>query len=132
MMKRTLIYRIAMLVYLVVVGYLCFARIDGIQSAPLSIFGIASDKVVHFLMFLPFAPLAFLCLGRKAATPVRAVLVTLAIFLVGCVIAGATEVMQGWTGYRTSDPRDFVADTLALALGSVAVIIMEARKKDEE
>ena len=132
MMKRTSVYRTIMLIYLIVVGILCFARIDGLQSAPTTIFGLASDKVAHFLMFLPFAPLAFLCIGKKAGTPLKAALVTIAIFMVGCIIASATEVIQGWTGYRTSDPKDFVADTLALALGSVVVIIMEAGKKDEE
>ena len=132
MTKKTLAFRITMIVYLIVVGVLCFVRLDGMEQAPGSIFGIEADKIVHFIMFLPFAPLAFLSIGKKAPTPWRAMLVTLSVFLLGCVMAGATELIQGMTGYRTADAKDFVADTLALCLGSVIVIVLEASKRHEK
>ena len=48
----------------------------------------------------------------------------LLIFLVGTLIAAGTEVGQSLFPYRTTDPKDFLADTIALAVYSLAVFIV--------
>ena len=53
------IARIVFLLYLAVLMYLCFGKFQGIPQAPHGFFGIEGDKVVHFLMFLPFPILSY-------------------------------------------------------------------------
>ncbi len=132
-MKRTTVFTILTVIYVALVALLCFANLKSISDAPRTMFGFESDKVVHFAMFLPFPVLAFLSFrtGRMGAGAKLGLVV--AIFAVGCLLAGATEYVQGLLPYRTKDVFDFKADMLALIISSVLVylisIIPNARKK---
>ena len=46
------------------------------------------------------------------------------MFVIGCLLAGATEVIQGELGYRTEDIMDFRADGISLAIASIITFIL--------
>lgn len=122
MKKRNFIYLILLLVYLGLVTWLCFGHFDGLPKVQQGFLGIPVDKVIHFLMFLPFPFLSFKTFDYLAKKPWQAVLASLVIFTVGCLIAAATEIGQSHTAYRSGDPNDFLADILALGIASVVTL----------
>ena len=122
MKKRNFIYLILLLVYLGLVTWLCFGHFDGLPKVQKDFFGIPVDKVVHFLMFLPFPFLSFKTFDYLAKKPWQAVLASLVIFAVGCAIAAGTEIGQSKTAYRSGDPNDFLADILALGIASIVTL----------
>lgn len=125
MKKSTVIlFRILIVLYLVAVAVLCFGHFGKLPQIHSKILGIEQDKLVHFLMFLPFPLLSYFAVGKNPAGPWKALGEVLLIFLAGCLIAAGTEVAQGFLPYRTADPKDFQADTLALALCSLIVFIL--------
>lgn len=128
-MKRAVIFRILMVLYVATVAYLCFANFGVIQNVPATILGIRADKVVHFLMFLPFPILAPLCFPDPGKTPVKAVLGMVATFLTGCILAGGTEFIQTLLPYRCGDHNDFFADMLGLAAGCIISIIIVSERQ---
>jgi VanZ family protein len=129
MTRRQLIRaRILFAVYLAAVAFLCFGRFDSSQDVPMDLWGIPTDKVVHFLMFFPFPLLACLAFGGYRGKPGRAVWKTAAAFLAGCAFAAGTEWVQTRLPYRSGDPADFRADALALLLSSILVLILVLAK----
>lgn len=128
--RQRIIARILFGVYLVAVAWLCFGKLDGSQNMPATFWGIPTDKIVHFLMFLPFPVLAFFAFDRFTEKFWPTVLWTTVIFLAGCAFAAGTEIVQArLLPYRTGDPADFKADVLALALSSVIVLILDLSKQ---
>ena len=125
MTKRKIITaRILMLLYIAAIAYLCFGHFDDMPDISRSFFGIDTDKIVHFAMFLPFPLLSYYCIGKKPKNALAAIAAVLGIFLAGCVIAALTEIGQGMTAYRNADPKDFLADGIALGISSLAVFII--------
>lgn len=125
MNKRTVIlFRILMVLYIAAVAVLCFARFRNLTEVPTTLFGLEMDKVVHFLMFLPFPPLAYLALGKQPGSPLKALGAILLLFLAGSLVAAGTEIVQNFLPYRSADPLDFKADALALAVGSLATFVV--------
>lgn len=122
--RTLLLFRILMVLYIAAIAVLCFAHFSNMTDVPTTIFGLDADKIVHFLMFLPFPLLAYLAIGKLPKTPLRALLATLALFFVGSLIAAGTEIGQAYLPYRSADPLDFKADTLALAIGSLITFIV--------
>ena len=128
--RQRIIARILFGVYLVAVAWLCFGKLDGSQNMPATLWGIPTDKIAHFLMFLPCPVLAFFAFDRFTEKFWPTVLWTTVIFLAGCAFAAGTEIVQArLLPYRTGDPADFKADLLALALSSVIVLILDLSKQ---
>ncbi|MBR1575914.1 MAG: VanZ family protein [Bacteroidales bacterium] len=115
--------RIGMILYIALIVFLCFGHFSQPPQAPRTLLGIETDKIVHFLMFLPFPVLTWLSVGKEPDGPWKALGLVLLIFFCGSLVAAATELGQGFTSYRTTDPKDFLADTAALAIGSLLVFI---------
>jgi len=88
-------------------------------------FGFPTDKVVHFMMFLPFPILAFLSSSYVAKKWWQSILYVLLLFAIGCAIAAITETVQGMLGTRTADIKDFDADIIALGISSVLVMTVD-------
>ena len=132
-MKRRLhiAVRIAFVLYLVAVAWLCFGKFDSLPHVERTLLGIPTDKVVHFLMFLPFPILSFLAFDGYPGKHGTAVLYTILAFFAGCAFAAATECIQARLSYRTGDGVDFQADFLALAAGSLLVLFKVLRKHKE-
>lgn len=123
-MKRTTIFKILTLVYIIVVGVVCFARFSSIPTVPGKFLGLDADKVVHFLLFTPFPILAYFSfpLDRKRL-PVTLGAIVL-IFIIGACLAGVTEFVQGRLPYRTMDINDYKADLLGVFFSSMLVFFI--------
>ena len=125
MTRRPLIRaRILFAVYLAAVAFLCFGRFSSSQDVPTDLWGIPTDKVVHFLMFFPFPALAYLAFDRYKGNRSSSFLWAGVAFLAGCAYAAVTELIQSRLSYRSGDPFDFQADFLALAACSVFILII--------
>ena len=128
--RQRTIARILFGVYLVAVAWLCFGKLDSSQNMPTTLWGIPTDKIAHFLMFLPFPVLAFFAFDRFTERFWPSVLWTVVTFLAGSAFAAGTEYVQArLLPYRTGDPADFKADLLALAARSVIVLILALSKQ---
>lgn len=120
---KTLLVRLAFGAYLAAVLYLCFANLERAPHVPRSFWGIPTDKLVHFAMFLPFYPLAYYSLGKRAWMG----------FALGLAVSASTELGQSWlTSYRTGDFSDWRIDLLALAIGLAAVSLVEVFTKKRQ
>jgi VanZ family protein len=122
--RLKILARILLAVYLVLVAYICFGHFEQLNIQN-TIFGLPSDKIIHFLMFLPFPILSFLSFYRYRPNVWHAVFCIVIICIIGCLVAGATEIGQGLTSYRSEDIKDFYADSLAIGIGSLIVFIIE-------
>ena len=130
MTRRQLIWaRILFAVYIIAAAFLCFGKFENSQKVPMDLWGIPTDKVVHFLMFFPFPLLSCLAFDGYRGKPGKAVLKTAIAFLAGCAFAAFTEWVQSHLPYRSADPFDFRADVLALLSSSVIVLILVLAKK---
>ena len=131
--RQLLIARILLVVYIITVLVLCFGRFESTEEIPREFLGIPMDKIVHFLMFLPLPFLAFFAFDRYTDKFWPSVLWTSVTFIAGSLFAAGTEIGQALlTSYRSGDPTDFRADLVALALGSLVVLILDLSKQKEK
>ena len=131
-MKRTTIFKILTLLYVATVALICFARFSSLPTVPGKFLGMDADKVVHFLMFMPFPLLAYFSfpLDRKGLG--RTLCAIVAIFVIGCCLAGVTEYVQGKLPYRTMDINDFKADALGMLFSSLVVFLSRVFSKSRK
>ena len=131
MTRRQLIWsRILFAVYLAAVAFLCFGRFSNSQDVPTDLWGIPTDKLVHFAMFFPFPILAFLAFDTFTQTVRETLLFVGVTLLVGILIAVGTEMGQAnLTDYRSGDPLDLVADTIGLSVSSLITAVWDIRKQ---
>lgn len=118
-------FKIIFLLYITAVAYACFGHFSEVPNLSQPWLGVPNDKILHFLMFLPFPILCYLSFGQKRRNPWRAMLGVILIFIIGCLVAAGTEVVQSYLSYRSGDPTDFVADCLSLFISSLVVFIMK-------
>ncbi len=123
-------FRLVFLLYIAALLVLCFAHFEQTPSMDWDLMGIPSDKVVHFCMFFPFPILAFLAFDRYTENVRSTLLFGGAILGIGCLLAVGTEWGQAhFTSYRSGDPKDLLADVLALLLSTAMVIVWDIRKQ---
>jgi VanZ family protein len=123
-------FQIIFWLYVAGVFFLCFGHFDNTPSIPTSVLGIPTDKIAHFTMFFPFPILAFFAFDRFTETVKSTPLFVGITFIVGFLLAFATEWGQAHlTEYRSGDSFDFLADSLALFLSSVLVAWVDIRKQ---
>jgi VanZ family protein len=120
--------RILFVLYLAVLMYLCFGRLDGLPEDPRSLFGLEGDKVVHFLMFLPFPILSYFAFPMRTRKAWHSLLLTAFILAVGSVFAAGTEFIQDFIPYREADTADFMADFLGLCIPAALVLAIDLKK----
>ena len=125
---RSLLFKLAMLLYVVAVAYLCFANFHKLPEAPRTLFGIPTDKIVHFCMFFSFPILAFFAYDRLTETPLQALAALLCICAFGGIFAGLTELIQGALPYRSQDVHDFSADLLSIGISGLLVFVYDVSK----
>ena len=119
---RTL-YIAAFCIYLAAVGVLCFIRPSSLPEMEIKTFlGLPIDKVLHFLMFLPYPVLSGLVfINREQKIPgITAIMLILAITGIG--VAYGTEMIQAQTEYRSYEIADFYADLAGITAGTVLAI----------
>ena len=124
MSRRRVIGLILFLIYLGVVAWCCFGYFEDLPKPKQLILGIPIDKIVHFLMFVPFPFLCYMAFGPGRDRPWKTTLAILLSFLAGCLVAAGTEIGQSFTSHRTADPKDFMADAVALAFASLIALVI--------
>ena len=122
--RQLVISRILFAVYLIAVAVLCFAKFPPSEDVPKELWGIPTDKIVHFLMFFPLPVLAYLAFDRYKGKRLPSILWAAVAFLGGTVYAAFTELVQAHLPYRSGDPTDFRSDVLALAACSLIILVV--------
>lgn len=117
------IFRILFCIYICAVGFLCFMKPSDMPEFGITWFGLPSDKVAHFMMFLPFPVLAFLSVRKADRSTVSRLLLIAVLFAAGAVIAAGTEILQSLTKYRSYEVKDMLTDFAGLAAGSLMTAI---------
>ena len=118
--------------YIVAVAVLCFMKPSSLPQVEMDFFGIPMDKVVHFIMFLPFSILAYMTFWPADAGKLRKMAVLLVILIFGAGMAVATEKIQAMTGYRSGDIMDFAADMTGILAGAALTALFILLKKDRK
>ena len=122
--KQLISARIVFAAYILAVLVLCFGQFSGAENVPKEMWGIPTDKIVHFLMFFPFPLLAYLAFDRYRGERWPSVGRSAVALACGCAFAAFTELVQSRLSYRSGDPFDFQADVTALVAGALIVLIV--------
>ena len=122
--RQRILARTAFAAYILAVLVLCFAKFPESEEVPMELWGVPTDKIVHFLMFFPFPLLAYLAFDRYRERRWAAVPWAGLALVVGCAFAAFTELVQSRLPYRSGDPADFKADAVAILASSVIVLIV--------
>lgn len=84
--------------------------------------GLPIDKVLHFIMFLPYPVLSgMVFINREQKLP-AIISIMLILAITGIGVAYGTEMIQSQTGYRSYEIADFYADMTGIAAGIVLTI----------
>lgn len=125
-MKHRHIFAALFCLYILAVCFLCFTKGEQLPDVPSTWFGLPADKVAHFIMFLPFTPLAYATFAPVSEGIWRKLAVALICTAVGVGLAFATERIQGMLGYRAEDTYDMFSDIIGLATGAALAIVIVA------
>lgn len=129
--KRTFI--IIFCIYMAAVAAVCFLRPDNLPDLKTDNWlGIPVDKLLHFLMFLPFPILSGAAFIHADRAVTRQLLCLILLGIIGAATAYGTEIIQGETGYRSYEIADFYADITGIATGiiiSAGYMIINRRKR---
>ena len=120
--------RILFLLYMAALLFLCFGKFSDMPDTPPRLLGIDGDKIVHFLMFLPFPVLSYFAFPLPTRKPWQSILLACLILAAGAVFAAGTEFVQDFLPYREADKADFMADFIALCLSTLAVLAIDLHK----
>lgn len=123
MLKRKHISVIILCAYVAAVAVLCFMKGDNIPSMEFSILGIPSDKIAHFMMFVPFPFLTYFTFRTADKIFRKDLTVLLVSLLAGAGFAAGTERIQSMLEYRSGDIMDLAADMTGLLFGCIITII---------
>ena len=115
------IFRIFLFVaYVCAVAWLCFGEFKPDPDMPRRLWGIPMDKVVHFLMFLPFPVLGTLaCENRSWWRPL-----SLMTVLANLIAFSFEHLQSRLTTHRVTDPSDLNANLLGITLGLLIAILI--------
>lgn len=125
MSRSRKIYLVLFCIYLAAVALACFTKPSNLPDLSQGTFlGIPMDKVLHFIMFLPYpllASISFIDPDKRMAGNL-AVLAVIAVTGIG--VAYGTESIQAQLGYRSYDLKDLYADSLGIITGAFATSIV--------
>ena len=128
--SQKIAFQVLFFLYIAAVLFLCSAHFEQAPAVEWSLWGIPSDKVVHFCMFFPFPILTFLAFDRYTDSVRSTLLFSGVTLLVGFILAWGTEWgLAHLTNYRSGDLMDFLADGTALVLSTLLVIFLDIRKQ---
>ena len=125
--KRIIIARVGFLLYMAALCWLCFGNFSSLPSVSKSFFGIETDKLVHFMMFLPFPFLMFASFDVLPCKRWKYCFFIVLSFALGCATGAATEFIQGMTPTRVPDIRDFYADVAGCITSTVLTFFIFLR-----
>lgn len=104
---------------------LCFTSSDKLPDIQKTIFGFPTDKVAHFLMFLPFPILFYMAWDHDTSKALRSIGFNLLNLSCGILVAALTEWVQKYLPTRSMDLHDFNTDLIALAIGTAFVFLVD-------
>lgn len=78
-----------------------------------------SDKTLHFIAYAILASLLWACVRLRAAAPLRATAIVLAVIAVWATVDEATQPFF----YRAAEPLDWVYDMIGAALGCAVAML---------
>ena len=108
------------LAYVAIIAWLCFGTFKPNSHIPRVIFGFPTDKVVHFLMFLPFPILGTIAFDFRSWWRALA-----SSMLMANIIAFLFERLQSvLTSHRITDAKDLNANLLGITLGLLITIVI--------
>lgn len=118
-----ILVKVLFLIYLGMVLFFCFFNFSNTDlELPKTFLGIPIDKVVHFVMFLPYPFIGWLTyrysrhLGRYKEFALSMT------FITGLLFAVFTELAQKYMFEpRSGEFLDFVADFCGIAVGSIII-----------
>ncbi len=119
---RICLSRLILVLYMVSVCLLCFLNLGTDSDMSPEWFGIPKDKIAHFLMFFPYPAIIALVFCKSGWNPVKFIGFLLVVLVSGIVIGGSIELIQGMTGYRSCDIKDFRADCIGLFTGTLLTL----------
>lgn len=120
-----LVARICFVLYLAMVVYLCMHSFNSTPDVPIELWGIPTDKIVHFCMFFPFPILTYLGYDKKKSTFASSLVFAVCTLFLGMLVAAGTELAQKLTPDRIADIEDFYADSISLGLSTMIVFIAD-------
>lgn len=129
-MKRRIFYILAFSVYIASILTLCLIKPEDLPQPDIYFFGLPVDKVVHFLMFLPFPVLVYMMLFKKARRKWLDTLILAGGMALGLCAALGTEFLQSLTQYRSADIHDVYADMQGICLGGIIVLVFIILRKN--
>lgn len=119
--SRKTISTLIFCVYLAAIAVACFIKGDNVPDVQFTLFGIPTDKIVHFCMFAPYPLLSFLTFKPSEIGKGRAALLIAVLMVFGAGLAYGTEMLQGITDYRAYEIADFHADLVGLSFGLIVL-----------
>ena len=120
------VFIVLFVLYMGALIYLYFGKFPSFLKLPRTILDIPSDKVGHFLMFLPYP---FLAHG-SSFTGKRKWRDLLFVHLSGIFIAFAFELLQStFSPWRSTDPWDLVANISSITIATLLLAIIDLFKK---
>lgn len=115
--------------YFILVLALCLLRPETIPQFRPELWGIPTDKIAHFLMFLPYPTIAYMTFRPQGGRKSTHILVLLTVFAAGVMLAFGTEHIQGISAYRSYEIEDFYADVLGMECSVLLTSIYILLKK---
>lgn len=109
--------------YIVAVVLLCVIRTDSLPELPKFFLSIPLDKIMHFVMFLPFPVLGYTTFYHTEKGNWRKFAVLGIMCVLGFAFANSTERLQALTSYRACETADLIADAIGICTGALAVAI---------
>lgn len=117
------IYIATFCIYLAAVALLCFLKPSSLPEMNVkTLFGLPIDKVLHFLMFLPYPVLAGLSFISGKQKLGWNIVILLVLAVVGIGLAYGTELIQSQTEYRSYEIADFHADIIGIGTGCIIAL----------
>lgn len=111
-------------VYLTVILFVMIFTIHTEEiKAPDYILGIAIDKVVHFIVFLPYPFLLWLAFNKRFAR-YKNLFVCCLVPISGLIFAIATEFLQSVNPARDFDYYDILANILSIIFASLILNVI--------
>lgn len=124
--KFKLASRLCLLLYIAIVAFLVLFDFSEGPQVPSVLWGIPTDKIVHFLIFTPYPILFYGSLHDITDRPYGHLILLMTILVTGCMLAFLTELAQSLTDYRSAEPLDFLADVAGLLASSFLILLSSA------
>ena len=114
------------ILYIIGLCFCCFWNFRSSIDLSTELWGIPKDKIAHFCMFFPFPIIFYLAFPKLRNTPRRYLKFSILALATGVATGLAIEIIQGWSGYRSCDMTDLLADFCGLAAAVLILQVFEA------